>query len=111
MSTGKRQKNNEGAWIIAVDRVEYVLWYDRDGAILRRIRENHNPKMSRRRLAKILISKGHECSHQNIQKIEDGLTKTAPIALVDAICQELGHDLSEVLPMIFIGSQANKKAP
>jgi DNA-binding Xre family transcriptional regulator len=106
MSTVRQQKN-QGNWMIAVERVEYVLWYPEDGAILREIRETRKPKkMSRRRLANNLIEKGVECTHSNIKKIEDGQTKTAPIKLLEAICNELGYELHELLPMIFVGSTA-----
>jgi len=98
--------------MIAVERVKYIKWYPEDGVTLREAREKKRPKkMSRRGLAKKLTAKGVECSHENIRNMESGETKSASLELLEAICQELGHDLSEVLPMIFIGSEANKKAP
>jgi len=104
MSRVTAQKN-KGIWMIAAERVEYVLWYPEDGAILRGLRENRKPKkMSRRQLAKILVEKGVECSHENIRRIEDGLTKTAPVKLLKAICNELEYELHELLPMIFVGA-------
>lgn len=100
----KTAHKNQGNWMIAVERVEYVLWYPEDGAILRGLRENRKPKkMSRRRLAKVLVEKGVECSHENIRRIEDGQTKTAPVKLLRSICKELGYSLHEILPMIFVG--------
>jgi len=106
MSSNKAQKNT-GSWMIAAERVKYIKWYPEDGVILREAREKRRPKkMSRRGLAKRLTEKGVECSHENIRNMESGETKSASLELLGAICQELGYELHEILPMIFMGSKS-----
>lgn len=85
----------QGTPMIPLEYVARLSWNKGLGVRLKRLRG----KTSRRELAERLKTTGHECSHQNIQKIEDGHALTVPLDLVLAICEILNISLGEVLPI------------
>ncbi|MEG4807936.1 helix-turn-helix transcriptional regulator [Microcoleus sp. F8-D3] len=90
--------------MIPLEYVARLLWSQELGERLKGFRG----KTSRRELAEKLKTTGQDCSHQNLQKIEDGNAQTVPVELVLAICKVLGISLGQLIPMAHLEYPAEK---
>jgi len=80
--------------MVDLEYVSRFIWNESLGQRLKSLRG----KMSRRSLAEQLKATGRNCSHQFIQKLENGGAESIEPALLIAICQVLGTDLGQVIP-------------
>lgn len=80
------------------DQIARFKWDKEKGLSLKRLRG----KVSRRELAEKLKTEGHNYSHQYIQKLEDGVSGTIGIDLLDAISEILDIDSELIIPAIQI---------
>jgi transcriptional regulator with XRE-family HTH domain len=94
----KTQTNyhKEGKPMIPLEYVSRLLWSRELGERLKRLRS----KVSRRELAEKLKFAGYDCSHQNLQRIEDGDAQTVSVELVLAICEILEASLGQLIPVV-----------
>jgi hypothetical protein len=84
---------------IPVEYVAHLAWNKILGERLELLRG----EVSRRELAERLKRRGIiSCSHQKIRQIELGEWKTVHIDFVVAVCEELGHSLDKLTPVLTI---------
>lgn len=86
--------------MVPLTDVAFFHWDKDKGSRVKRLRG----KVSRRELAEKLRAIGCQCSHQYLQKIEDGAAETVAAPIVSAICETLGVGLSEIIPTIAVSS-------
>lgn len=82
--------------MIPLEYVGRLNWNAELGQRLKALRG----KTSRRQLALRLKYLGHDCSHQNLQKVEEAKAQTVPLDLILGICKALGASIGDVLPVV-----------
>ena len=87
--------------LIPLKYVSDVRWTQEMGHNLKSLRG----KTSRRELSEKLKTIGYSCSHQNIQRIEDGVAKTVPYELIVSISQALDIEISKIVPVIALSQE------
>lgn len=96
LSSNIKEKYYEhGTPMIPLQYISTLAWSAEMGERLKSLRG----KKSRRSLSEDLKKLGYECSHQNIQRIEDGQAKAVPLDLILIICEVLGISLGELIPL------------
>lgn len=78
--------------------VAYFNWDKAKGERIRQVRGS----VSRRELADRIVAGGQQCSHQYIQKIEEGGADSVSSEIIQSICKALGASLSQIIPLLVV---------
>ncbi|MFN6571772.1 helix-turn-helix transcriptional regulator [Dendronalium sp. ChiSLP03b] len=81
---------------IYIEDVVSVAWNKDRGTVLKRLRG----KKSRQKLADEIATRGGECSHQNLKKLEYGESESVSLKVLEAICTALEISISNFLSTV-----------
>lgn len=86
--------------MIPLQYVSQIRWDSDLGERLRYLRG----KLSRRELAIKVQEQGQACTHQYIQKMEDGKAGSVSLEIIQAICDVLEVKLGQLIPTLLVQS-------